>query len=141
MPSSTPLEECRAPEGHKQAYHFSQLSTNKASFWHVPVLRSRYFFEWVWRGRGEELRTVEKSGTVPGVQKLENTCFRHLTLPRQMAQRDWGPSSSPSLLLSSLELSDTQDYEPLIRALLGTASHFWEVGVLKRSLCRANWHI
>jgi len=32
-------------------------------------------------------------------------------------------SSSSSLLLSSLELSDTQVYEPEIRALLGTASH------------------
>jgi len=29
-----------------------------------------------------------------------------------------------SLLLSSLELSDTKVYEPQIRALLGTASHF-----------------
>ena len=29
-----------------------------------------------------------------------------------------------SLSLSSLELSDTQVYEPYIRALLGTASHF-----------------
>ena len=36
-----------------------------------------------------------------------------------------------SLLLSSLELSDTQVYEPKIRALLGTASHFCEVVVLK----------
>ena len=33
-----------------------------------------------------------------------------------------------SLLLSSLELSDTTIYEPWIRALLGTASHFCEVG-------------
>ena len=31
-------------------------------------------------------------------------------------------SSSSSLLLSSLELSDTQVYEPYTRALLGTAS-------------------
>jgi len=36
-----------------------------------------------------------------------------------------------SLLLSSLELSDTQVYEPQTRALLGTASHFCEVVVLK----------
>ena len=36
-----------------------------------------------------------------------------------------------SLLLSSLELSDTQVYGPQIRALLGTASHFCEVVVLK----------
>ena len=32
-----------------------------------------------------------------------------------------------SLLLSSLELSDTKVYEPYIRARLGTAAHFCEV--------------
>ena len=42
-----------------------------------------------------------------------------------------GSSSSSSLLLSSLELSDTQVYEPSIRALLGTASHLCEVVVPK----------
>ena len=36
------------------------------------------------------------------------------------------PSSS-SLLLSSLELSDTKVYQPLVRALLGTAAHFCQV--------------
>jgi len=36
-------------------------------------------------------------------------------------------SSSSSLLLSRLELSDTKVYEPQIRALLGTAAHFCEV--------------
>jgi len=46
------------------------------------------------------------------------------------ALREVIPSSS-SLLLSSLELSDTQVCEPKIRALLGTASHFCEVVVLK----------
>jgi len=40
-------------------------------------------------------------------------------------------SSSSSVLLSSLQLSDTQVYEPQIQALLGTASHFCEVFVLK----------
>jgi len=40
-------------------------------------------------------------------------------------------SSSFSVLLSSLELSDTKVYEPQIRALLGTASHLCEVVVLK----------
>jgi len=39
--------------------------------------------------------------------------------------------SSSSLLLSRLELSDTKVYEPQIRALLGTASHFCELVVLK----------
>jgi len=46
--------------------------------------------------------------------------------------RAWSPVfSSSSLLLSSLESSDTQVYEPLIRALLGTAAHFCELVVLK----------
>ena len=36
-----------------------------------------------------------------------------------------------SLLLSSLELSDTKVYGPQIRARLGTASRFCEVAVLK----------
>ena len=39
-----------------------------------------------------------------------------------------------SLLLSSLELSDTQVYEPEIRALLGADSHFCKVVVPKRTL-------
>ena len=38
---------------------------------------------------------------------------------------------SASLLLSSLELSDTNVYEPYTRALLGTAAHFCQVVVLK----------
>jgi len=42
-------------------------------------------------------------------------------------------SSASSLLLSSLELSDTKVYEPEIRALLRTAAHFCKVGVLKLS--------
>ena len=37
-------------------------------------------------------------------------------------------TSSSSLLLSSLQLSDTQVYEPWIRALLATALQFCEVG-------------
>ena len=48
----------------------------------------------------------------------------------------WGPSqplqhSCSSSSLSSLELSDTKVHEPYIRALLGTASRFCEVVVLK----------
>ena len=38
---------------------------------------------------------------------------------------------SSSLLLSSLELSDTKVYEPYIRALLGTAAHICKVVDLK----------
>ena len=41
-------------------------------------------------------------------------------------------SSSSSLLLSSLDLSHTKVYQPLIRALLGTASHF--CGVVHKSM-------
>ena len=40
-------------------------------------------------------------------------------------------TSSSSSLLSRLELSDTEVYEPLLRALLGSASHFCEVAILK----------
>ena len=40
-------------------------------------------------------------------------------------------SSSSSLLLSSLELSETKVCEPYIRARLGTAAHVCEVVVLK----------
>jgi hypothetical protein len=39
-----------------------------------------------------------------------------------------------SLLLSSLELRDTQVYEPQIRALLGTALHFCEVDLKLRTV-------
>ena len=44
------------------------------------------------------------------------------------------PIFSSSLLLSSLELSDTKVYEPQTRALLGTGSYFCEVVVLKLRL-------
>ena len=40
-------------------------------------------------------------------------------------------SSSSSLLLSSLELSETKVYEPYMQALLGTPAHFREVVVLE----------
>ena len=57
-----------------------------------------------------------------------------LLLRGQLCGRDGNkpkmPSSS-SVLLSSLELSDAEVYEPSIRALLGTASPFCEAVVLK----------
>ena len=37
-----------------------------------------------------------------------------------------------SSVLSSLELSDANVYAPYVRAILETASHFWEEVVLKR---------
>jgi len=42
-----------------------------------------------------------------------------------------------SSFLSSLDLSDTKVYEPYIRALFGTASHFCKVVVLKLRTVRA----
>jgi len=56
------------------------------------VLRWRYFIEWVWRGRDEKSRTVEKSEIGRGDQKSEETCFWDFHIPRQMAQRDWALS-------------------------------------------------
>jgi len=47
--------------------------------------------------------------------------------PRHRGRPHRGTSSS--VLLSSLELSDTKVYEPSIRARLGTASHFCKVVV------------
>ena len=46
-------------------------------------------------------------------------------------------SFSSSLLLLSLELSDTQVCEPEIRALFGTASHFYEVVVSSAAFLRS----
>ena len=51
----------------------------------------------------------------------------------QVAHTPNAVSSSSSLLLSSLELSDTKVYEPEIRARLGTAAHFCKVVVLRGS--------
>ena len=48
-----------------------------------------------------------------------------------MARTPCRVSSSPSSLLSSLELSDKKVDEPQIRARLGTAAHFCEALVLK----------
>ena len=47
-------------------------------------------------------------------------------------------SSSSSLLISSLELSDTKVYEHQIRALLGTAAYFCKV-VEFRATCLRRW--
>ena len=65
------------------------------------------------------------------------TLYTYLTIvylttgPARASQEQNGPdrSSSSFLILSSLELSNTK--EPQIGALLGTASHFCEVVVLK----------
>ena len=50
----------------------------------------------------------------------------------ELALRFYGRVSVPgpfpfssSLIFSSLPLSDTQDYQPYIRALQGIATHFW----------------
>ena len=54
-------------------------------------------------------------------------------VPEAGVQADRKSSSPSSLLLLSLELSDTKVYEPYVRALLETASYFCEVVVLKLS--------
>ena len=71
-----------------------------------------------------------KSGTwnpTPEIRRLLG--FRALT--PQIETLAGVDVSSSSVLLSSLELSDTTTYEPEIRALLGTAPHFCSVIVLK----------
>jgi hypothetical protein len=55
---------------------------------------------------------------------------RTFTLKMNRLNSLWDSVSS-SLSLSSLDLSDTHVYAPGKRALLGTASHFCEVLVLK----------
>ena len=67
------------------------------------------------------MRNVGLSGPVP---------LPGRTAPRRLSLR----YSSSSLLLSSLELSDTKVYEPSIRARLGTAAHFCGVVVLADTL-------
>jgi hypothetical protein len=63
----------------------------------------------------------------------KNRSVRIPLLPSKTTSEPPGPStfSSSSLLLSSLELSDAQIYEPQIRALFGTASHFCEAVVVE----------
>ena len=46
--------------------------------------------------------------------------------------------SSSSLFLSSIEFKDSTIYEPEIRALLGTDSHFCEVVVLESRAARVS---
>jgi len=48
----------------------------------------------------------------------------------------WLHSSSSSLSLSSLELSDTTVYEPSTRALLGTASHVLHGTAFPEQMCQ-----
>jgi len=72
---------------------------------------------------------------VPGNFKLALTLTLQWHYPAGEIGWDFkalsGEVDPSSLLLSSLELSDTNVYAPYIRALLGTASHFCEVVVLK----------
>ena len=68
----------------------------------------------------------EKDRFAPGLSL--GWCTRERTCRSLCTSLLFEPSS---LLLPSLELSDTQVYEPLIRDLLGTASQFCRVVVLK----------
>jgi predicted anti-sigma-YlaC factor YlaD len=90
-----------APEAKKHARHFSQLSTNKVSFWHLPVLCWRYFIERVLRGRDEKSRTVEKRYIGRGDQKLKETCFWDFHIPVGMSQRAWAPSQISGFLIQA----------------------------------------
>ena len=74
-------------------------------------------------------RTKKKTTTLAPShpQTLEPSHPQILTPEAQsLTLADGCPSFSSSLLLASLELSDTKVYEPSIGALLGTASHFCE---------------
>ena len=74
----------------------------------------------------DPLHHLEKSSIALSKQDLSTAERDHRDIP------DSGRTScSPSLLISSLGLSDTKFYEPQIKALLGTASHFWEEAFLK----------
>jgi len=75
------------------------------------------------RGWCKPTQRATKGYTVAAPPKIRDLIRR---IPH-MSLRYCLPSSS--LLRSSLELSDTQVYEPYIRALLGTASLFCEVVV------------
>ena len=93
-PSLSHLMECMAPGAQKQAHRFSQFSTNKASFWHLPDLSWRYFTKWVWRKRSEKFRIVEKCKIGREDQKLKETCFWDFHISVGMAQRVWAPSQN-----------------------------------------------
>jgi len=126
-----------APEAQKQARRFSQLSTNKARFWHLPVLRWRYFIEWVWRGRDEQSRTVEKSEIGRGDQKLEETCFWDFHIPRQMAQRDWAPSFCESFFDPNVTMEiaiQTGGLGSTLRSILPSALAFLSKGAFADAL-------
>ena len=70
-----------------------------------------YFFEWVWRGRDEKFRTVKKSDTVPGVQKLENTCFWDFYIPTEMTQMVLAPSRSDYFEMFIIQHSPQKEIE------------------------------
>ena len=63
--------------------------------------------------------TLSSFGIMLDVAGIQKSTFGKVNLP-----------SSCAVLLSSLELSDTHVYDPSIRALVGTASHFCESVVL-----------
>jgi len=64
--------------------------------------------------------------TNPYMLKHQTLNAQPVAKPDRWAWRVWvtAKSSSSSLLLASLELSDTKVYEPQIRARLGTTAHY-----------------
>ena len=69
-----------------------------------------------------------------GLKKVKSTGvdLRKVRFASQSPPGWRGTLVPSSLLLSSLELSDTEVYEPSIRARLGTAAHFCEVPLGRR---------
>jgi len=74
---------------------------------------------------GSLTSTFLRTWQVPGVRAVRV----HRRLRKVLPQPLYPNLLSSYLLLSRLELSDTRVYEPLVRALLGSDSHFCEVVV------------
>ena len=93
----------------------------------------------IYEPSSEPLRgcTCRRAVAAPDTSVSITSAARSSSQPLYKASTYWSHlklitcSYLPALLLSSLDLSDTHVYEPYMRALLGTASHFCEVVVLK----------
>ena len=87
------------------------------------------------RGSNQPLRPIQRvvsKSRATFIPKSRATFIRTQACVRSassLTTSSLNPPSPPSLLFSSLELSDTQVYEPLIRALLGTDSHFMSLSL------------
>ena len=112
----------------------------KLVFWQTPggrvaISQKDKLLQAANRRRKSVAEVSKVDGSVPRTQRFNLGIVRQFdeSLLRRTAGANSSlrhPSSS-SLVLSSLELSDTKVYEPSIRARLGTASHFCEAVVLR----------